>query len=57
MSVSLKAGELTGDLGWVKRGSCTYGDAFEATVFALQVGQMTDLVDSDQGVHIVFRSA
>mmetsp|Transcript_74091 Transcript_74091/g.176479 ORF Transcript_74091/g.176479 Transcript_74091/m.176479 type:complete len:534 (+) Transcript_74091:97-1698(+) len=53
----LKAGDLAGDLGWIKRGSCTYGDAFEASVFALQINQMSDLIDSDHGVHVVLRTA
>lgn len=52
---SLKTGELTGDLGWVKPGK--YGPAFDAASFALQVGQLSDLVDSDQGVHVIMRTA
>lgn len=51
----LKAGELIGDLGWVKPGK--FGQTFDDTAFALQVGQLSDLVDTDQGVHVVFRSA
>lgn len=58
----LKAGDLAGDIGWVKRGvvklgGTPLGDAFEATVFALQVNQLSDLIDSDLGIHVVLRSA
>lgn len=53
----LKAGDLAGDLGWVKRGTSKLGDVFEAAGFALQVNQMSDLVDSEQGVHIILRTA
>eukprot|EP00931_Biecheleriopsis_adriatica_P033317 TRINITY_DN19343_c0_g1_i1.p1 TRINITY_DN19343_c0_g1~~TRINITY_DN19343_c0_g1_i1.p1 ORF type:complete len:559 (-),score=78.98 TRINITY_DN19343_c0_g1_i1:128-1702(-) len=51
----LKAGELVGDLSWVKPGK--YGQAFDDVAFALSVGQLSDLVDTDQGVHIILRSA
>lgn len=51
----LKTGDLTGDLGWVKPGK--HGQAFDTAAFALQVGQLSDLVDSDQGVHIIMRTA
>lgn len=53
----LKAGELAGDLGWVKRGAGKLGEAFEAAAFALNVNQISDLVDSDQGIHVILRSA
>lgn len=53
----LKAGDLAGDLGWVKRGTCKLGEVFEAAAFALQLNQLSDLVDSDQGVHIILRTA
>jgi len=51
----LTAGELAGDLGWVKPGK--FGPAFDAAAFLLQVGQLSDLVDSEQGIHIVMRVA
>lgn len=54
---SLKAGDHAGDLGWVKKGNHKMGDVFEAAAFALQCNQMSDLVDTDQGVHIILRTA
>lgn len=53
----LKAGELAGDLGWVKRGAGSLGEVFEAAAFALNINQISDLVDSDQGIHVILRSA
>merc|ERR1711920_565136 len=47
----LKAGELVGDLGWVKPGK--YGQSFDDAAFALQVGQLSDLVDSELGIHVI----
>mmetsp|Transcript_85070 Transcript_85070/g.237335 ORF Transcript_85070/g.237335 Transcript_85070/m.237335 type:complete len:563 (-) Transcript_85070:189-1877(-) len=55
----LTAGELAGDLGWVKPGKneAKFGPSFDAAAFALQVGQLSDLIDSDQGIHIFIRAA
>lgn len=53
----LKAGDLVGDLGWQKRGQGKLGDVFESMAFSLQINQLSDLSDSDQGVHIVLRTA
>lgn len=56
----LKAGDLAGDVGWMKKGgteSQRLGEAFESAAFALQVNQLSDLLDSDQGIHIILRSA
>lgn len=53
----LKAGDLIGDLGWQKRGQGKFGDAFEAVAFGLQIGQLSDLIDSYHGVHVVLRTA
>eukprot|EP00930_Biecheleria_cincta_P004157 TRINITY_DN105041_c0_g1_i1.p1 TRINITY_DN105041_c0_g1~~TRINITY_DN105041_c0_g1_i1.p1 ORF type:complete len:542 (+),score=103.56 TRINITY_DN105041_c0_g1_i1:65-1690(+) len=51
----LKAGDLVGDLSWVKPGK--YGQTFDDLAFALSVGQLSDLVETDQGIHIILRSA
>jgi len=51
----LSAGDLAGDLGWVKPGK--FGQAFDTAAFPLQVGQLSDLVDTDQGIHIIMRVA
>jgi len=51
----LKSGDLVGDLGWVKPGK--FGQTFDDVAFSLRVGQLSDLVDSDQGVHVIFRTA
>jgi NIMA-interacting peptidyl-prolyl cis-trans isomerase 1 len=54
---SLKAGDLAGDLGWVKKGTSKMGEVFEAAGFALQKNQLSDLVDTEQGIHIILRTA
>uniref|UniRef100_A0A6T1I8L9 Peptidylprolyl isomerase n=1 Tax=Alexandrium monilatum TaxID=311494 RepID=A0A6T1I8L9_9DINO len=54
-TTSLSAGDLAGDLGWVKPGKL--GQAIDAAAFPLQVGQMSDLVDTEQGIHIIMRVA
>mmetsp|Transcript_21070 Transcript_21070/g.45912 ORF Transcript_21070/g.45912 Transcript_21070/m.45912 type:complete len:167 (+) Transcript_21070:3-503(+) len=51
----LKAGDLVGDLGWVKPGK--NGQAFDDAAFLLQIGQLSDLVDSDMGIHVILRTA
>jgi len=53
----LSAGDLAGDVGWMKLGKGKFGAQFDAVAFALQVGELSDLVDSDQGIHIILRSA
>lgn len=52
---SLGVGDLAGDLGWVKPGK--YGAPFDTAAFTLQVGQLSDLVDTEQGVHVLMRVA
>ena len=42
-----------GDLGMF--GKKKKKTAFEDAAFALQVGEMSDLVDSDSGIHIIVR--
>jgi len=56
---SSAAEDLVGDLGWVKPGKNeqTFGASFDEAVFSLQIGQLSDLVDSDHGIHIFLRTA
>jgi NIMA-interacting peptidyl-prolyl cis-trans isomerase 1 len=56
------AGDLSGDLGWVKsrdseKHEQKFGPSFHDAAFSLQVGQLSDLIDSDQGIHILLRTA
>jgi peptidyl-prolyl cis-trans isomerase NIMA-interacting 1 len=44
-----------GDLGVFGRGQMQ--QSFEEASYALQVGQISDLVDSDSGIHIILRVA
>ncbi|KAG7389314.1 hypothetical protein PHYPSEUDO_010649 [Phytophthora pseudosyringae] len=44
-----------GDLGPFTRGKMT--PSFEKAAFALQVGDLSDLVESDSGVHVILRIA
>merc|ERR1712183_789987 len=55
----LTTGELAGDLGWVKPGKNEqkFGPSFDSAAFALSIGQLSDLIDSDQGIHILIRAA
>jgi len=54
-STCLKGGEMAGDLGWMTRGQ--YHPALEAAAFALPVGHVSDIVESDEGVHVLWRIA
>ena len=44
-----------GDLGFFGQGQMQA--AFEEASFALEVGQMSGLVDTDSGIHIILRTA
>lgn len=49
------AGQLCGDLGWISRGQ---GEAsFEQTAFSLRVGELSDVVTTSRGVHLIQRLA
>ncbi|EIM83260.1 rotamase-domain-containing protein [Stereum hirsutum FP-91666 SS1] len=43
-----------GDLGWFKPGQMQ--KPFEDTAYSLQVGQISDVVSSDSGVHLIMRT-
>jgi hypothetical protein len=67
---ALKGGELAGDLGWLDRdkgkdtqqaNARTVKSVIPAPVlkaaFELEVGQLSDLVSSDIGIHLLMRTA
>mmetsp|Transcript_13139 Transcript_13139/g.29898 ORF Transcript_13139/g.29898 Transcript_13139/m.29898 type:complete len:569 (-) Transcript_13139:39-1745(-) len=54
-SSSLKGGELAGDLGWMSKGQ-THA-AVEAAAFALPIGHVSDIIESDEGLHLLWRIA
>ncbi|CAK9071616.1 unnamed protein product [Durusdinium trenchii] len=49
------AGQLCGDLGWVSRGQSE--PAFEQAAFSLRKGELSDVVTSSRGVHLIQRIA
>jgi NIMA-interacting peptidyl-prolyl cis-trans isomerase 1 len=53
--VCVRSAKRGGDLGVFGRGKMT--PPFEEAAFALKVGQLSALVESDSGVHIILRVA
>eukprot|EP00927_Polykrikos_kofoidii_P066084 TRINITY_DN61743_c0_g1_i1.p1 TRINITY_DN61743_c0_g1~~TRINITY_DN61743_c0_g1_i1.p1 ORF type:complete len:767 (-),score=149.70 TRINITY_DN61743_c0_g1_i1:175-2475(-) len=49
------AGQLCGDLGWISRGQAE--PTFEQAAFTLRVGEISDVVSTSRGVHLVQRLA
>lgn len=49
------AGQLCGDLGWVSRGQLE--PAFEQAAFELRVGDISDVITTFRGVHLIQRLA
>jgi NIMA-interacting peptidyl-prolyl cis-trans isomerase 1 len=56
-ATALKGGEMAGDLGWFGRGSSKQPKAFEDAAFALEVNEISDVVLTESGVHIIQRAA
>jgi len=66
-SSSLKGGDLAGDMGWLKLPETKPGHkipkdvaakiAFVRTALNLDIGEVSDIVISDDGVHLLKRSA
>eukprot|EP00971_Amphidinium_carterae_P094517 1870817-Amphidinium_carterae.3 len=54
-NAGLKGGELAGDLGWMSKGQ-THA-AVEAAAFALPIGHVSDIIESDEGLHLLWRIA
>lgn len=46
--------ERGGDLGWFQRGQMQR--PFEDAAYSLQVGQISDVITTDSGVHLILRT-
>ena len=51
LSIDTGSKDNAGDLGWFGRGAMV--EAFETAAFALEVGETSDLVQSDYGYHVI----
>jgi len=49
------AGQLCGDLGWISRGQAE--PPFEQAAFSLRTGELSDVVTTSRGVHLIQRLA
>lgn len=58
---AMRGGDLAGDLGWLdkdpKKNKAKIPVGVVRAAFALQVGQLSDVVVSERGVHIITRTA
>ena len=52
---TVRSAKRGGDLGPFTRGKMTA--SFEKAAFALQIGDLSDLVESDSGIHVILRIA
>uniref|UniRef100_A0A7S2Q391 peptidylprolyl isomerase n=1 Tax=Zooxanthella nutricula TaxID=1333877 RepID=A0A7S2Q391_9DINO len=53
---AMQPGQSAGDLGWVSRGSCGIPQ-FEAALFGLKAYEVSDIISTPRGLHIVQRIA
>ncbi|CAJ1400857.1 unnamed protein product [Effrenium voratum] len=53
---ALQPGQMAGDLGWISKGTLP-DPTLEEAVLALEVNELSDLVTTGRGVHIVQRYA
>jgi len=58
---SLRGGDLAGDLGWLdvdpkKNNSRKVPEPVLNAAFKLQIGQVSDIVASERGAHLILRS-
>lgn len=53
----LKGGEMAGDLGWMTLSKGQAHASVESAAFLLPVGHISDIVESDEGVHVLWRIA
>lgn len=53
---ALQPGQSAGDLGWVSRGTCG-NPQFEAVLFSLKAYEVSDIISTPRGLHIIQRIA